>query len=610
MKSQLLRLPETLKAGRPFLLLLSLFRPWIESEGLGYKQMLSNSLVIVGCSATKLDTRSSVPAIHLYDGPIYRILRAHLKRQRWSTDLSLGVLSAKHGLIGAMAPISTYDLRMSPERADNLRATVSGTLAEYAKGKSEIHLVLGKDYLRAIDTSNLLPSENVLIADGSIGLKLRYFSQLLASLKRLPRLNRIPKPKSRPLYFLPDWDDFLDTEFDFHHDSFSAERKADRKEAHSIELIRPRRLCDGILVSLAQQLSGSKGLLRRLPPNDPSQLRPRSVRDHFGLAADQWAFGDCGAFSYVNEDEPAISVAQAVALYDLHEFDLGASVDHIPVTEVEQEDGKRTLSTYERRKRVLLTRDNAAVFLDEWRSRGANFVPVGVIQAISPRGYAQQIHEYLEMGYTHIALGGLVPRSDSEITEVIEQLQKVSRNIRRMPWIHLLGVFRPKLQALFREGGISSFDSATYFRKAWLRSDQNYLATDGNWYAAIRVPPSDDPRTMKRLESSGLTTSSIRRLEQAALIALRKFDSKIISVEKCLQAILKYDALLDRGEFSSASLEDQYRRTLEARPWTKCQCNFCTAIGIDVAVFRGYNRNKRRGAHNTMRLYEQLRQPS
>jgi len=567
----------------------------------------SDSLVIVGCSATKFDVDSSVPAVHLYDGPVYRILRAHLRHQRWSKDLSLGVLSAKHGLIGAMAPISTYDLRMTPARADLLRDTVTSTLHEYAKGKANVHLVLGKDYLRALDFSNLIAPENVITADGPIGLKLQYFSRLLGRFKRSPRVRRIPIHAARPLYFLPDWDDFLDTGFDFHNDTFSAEKKSDRVQSHSIELMRPRRLCDGVLVSLAQQLSGSKGLLRKLPASDPGHLRPRSVRDHFGLADDQWAFGDCGAFSYVNRCNPAISVEQAVALYDLHEFDLGASVDHIPVPEVVDEDGiRRQLSKYQRSRRVKLTQENAVAFIDEWRRRVCTFVPVGIIQAMSAKNYAEQIPEYIEMGYTHIALGGLVPQSDSEITDVIKAVRSVTKTLRTIPWIHLLGVYRPKLQELFRAGGVSSFDSATYFRKAWLRSDQNYLGADGSWYAAIRVPPSDDPRTMQRLVSSGETQAQIRRLEREALKALRDYDDGRITVEKCLRMVLKYDGLLNRGEFAPMALEEQYRKTLEARPWSNCTCNFCRQIGIDVAIFRGYNRNKRRGAHNTLHLYEQL----
>jgi hypothetical protein len=55
----------------------------------------------------------------------------------------------------------------------------------------------------------------------------------------------------------------LDVDFDFEKDKFSSEERANRHEEHSITLMRPQRLCDGVLVSLAQNL-GSKGLLKRV----------------------------------------------------------------------------------------------------------------------------------------------------------------------------------------------------------------------------------------------------------------------------------------------------------------------------------------------------------
>lgn len=285
--------------------------------------------------------------------------------------------------------------------------------------------------------------------------------------------------------------------------------------------MRPRRLCDGVLVSLAQNL-GTKGLLRRVGTSDRSSLTPKPVRQHFKLCADQWAFGDCGAFSYVNEERPTISVEQAVSLYDLYEFDLGASVDHIPAPEIITPTGKKALSDGARRKRVRLTRENAGRFIRLHRERGARFIPVGVVQGLGPRSYARQIGEYVEMGYRHLALGGLVPRSDADARAIVRAVQAAAQQCKHRPWIHLLGIFRPSLQPYFRELGIGSFDSATYFRKAWLRSDQNYLGADGRWYAAIRVPPLRDPRTKKRLGESGVDEVKLAKLEAAALQQLRQ----------------------------------------------------------------------------------------
>jgi hypothetical protein len=539
-----------------------------------------------------------------YDGPAYRVIRTFLRENLWPDRLSVAIVSAKYGLIGGLAPIPTYDRRLTAHRAAMLNPQVTQELCRLAANHSMVDLVLGRDYLEAVNLGTLRPHSTVKRADGAIGKKLHYLHDLLRSMPRRKREPLTPNVRSgRPMYFLPDWDDFVDAKFDFRKDKFSSDSRAHRSEAHTLALTRPQRLADGVLVSLAQNL-GSKGLLRRVREADA--LHPRLVRDHFRLESDQFAFGDCGAFSYSGEDEPSITVPQAVAVYDLHGFDLGASVDHIPLEQVRTSKGSRSLRKQERERRVAITTRNAARFIDEVERRQARFTPVGVIQGLSPSDYSRQVPLYSEMGYTHIALGGLVPLADDAVIQIVREVSSSCRRLSRRPWLHLFGVFRPKLQAAFRLLGVDSFDSATYFRKSWLRSDQNYLSSTGAWYAAIRVPPLEDPRTKKRLLDSGHTESALARLERGALDALREFDSGTLAVDACLEAVLAYDRLLLRAEDLDERLIAAYRRTLEDRPWTTCHCAVCAALGIDVLVFRGLNRNKRRGAHNTLMLYRSL----
>jgi hypothetical protein len=564
--------------------------------------------VVLGCSATKRETGGKLPAIDLYDGPMYRVMRSFLRTHAWPKDLSVAVLSAEHGLMGGLTPIETYDNRMTAARANALSGKVDKTLTQWQPEHDRIELVLGKDYMGAIRPAvdRLWPkAKTVQVAEGPIGMKLNYLSKSLrtSGIEAGPRTVDSPRYRGRPAYFLPDWDDFVDAEFDFDRDEFSTKVRAERNEVHCSQLVAPHRLADGILVSLAQSF-GTKGILRALEPDSAETLSPKQVREHFGLAEDQWAFGDCGAFSYVNEDSPTMSVERAVATYELYGFDLGASVDHIPVPFI-MRDGKRVeLSEGQRRRRVKITKKNAEDFLAAWRTRECRFHPVGIVQALSPRGYAETVAEYAEMGYRRVALGGLVPKSDAEIKDVVLAVAKRMKTLRNPPWWHLMGIYRPNLQGTFRECNVDSFDSATYFRKAWLRSDQNYMGADGNWYAAIRVPPSHDPRTAKRLEASGVPMDQVQRLEKRALKALAQFQSRRIGVEPCLAAILEYDTLLIRSESEEKSMEAAYRRTLQARPWDLCSCGVCRNAGIHGVVFRGLNRNKRRGAHNTLMLYQ------
>ncbi len=565
-------------------------------------------LVVLGCSETKRDTGTKLPAVDLYDGPIYRVLRAFLREYLWPDDLSIAILSAQHGLIGGMTPVEFYDLRMTRQRAQAMAGEVRQTLSEWRRGHSRVQLVLGVDYLEAIrPAAKTFWRSNVELADGPIGMKLQYLNRTLRQQARKAprRADDSPRYHGRPAYFLPDWDDFVDIDFNFDTDEFSSKVRSERNEVHCSALVRPASLADGILVSLAQSLGG-KGLLRSLNARSRDSLAPKQVKAHFGLADNQWAFGDCGAFSYVNETEPTISIEQAVSTYELYGFDLGASVDHIPVPEVFRNGKTVKLKQSDRADRVRLTKVNAEAFLSEWRRRECRFHPVGVVQALSPQQYANTAAEYTEMGYRRIALGGLVPKSDAEIKEIVSAVYERLSTLRERPWLHLLGVFRPDLQTHFRRCDVDSFDSATYFRKSWLRSDQNYLCSTGKWYAAIRVPPSHDPRTAKRLAQSGFSKVTIRRMERKALQSLRSLSDHRISVDRCLKAVLEYDALLHRGESEERSLADAYRRTLTDRPWEYCKCRVCQALGLNALIFRGLNRNKRRGAHNTLMLYKAL----
>lgn len=93
-------------------------------------------------------------------------------------------------------------------------------------------------------------------------------------------------------------------------------------------------------------------------------------------------------------------------------------------------------------------------------------------------------------------------------------------------------------------------------------------------------------------------------MENNALKAIRQYaNNKTLDVERVLKAILEYDTLLLR-EYDGNHHYDKYMKTLVDRPWEKCNCEICKEIGVEVIIFRGANRNKRRGFHNTKVFYE------
>lgn len=59
-------------------------------------------------------------------------------------------------------------------------------------------------------------------------------------------------------------------------------------------------------------------------------------------------------------------------------------------------------------------------------------------------------------------------------------------------------------------------------------------------------------------------------------------------------------------QMGDEDLLETYRELLRDQPWQECGCEVCADLGIDVAIFRGNNRNRRRGFHNTRNFYDQF----
>jgi hypothetical protein len=123
-------------------------------------------------------------------------------------------------------------------------------------------------------------------------------------------------------------------------------------------------------------------------------------------------------------------------------------------------------------------------------------------------------------------------------------------------------------------------------------------------YAALRIPEAGKSfRAKHMLAHPELTDAKITKLEQSALQAVRAYGARKVSLQNALDALLDYDQFVTKER---VSMEPAYRRTLEDRPWEKCECSICKSQGIEVAIFRGNNRNRRRGFHNTWVFYRLL----
>jgi hypothetical protein len=133
-------------------------------------------LLILSCSQRKRPYLDPLPAIELYDGPAFRVLRRFLRKQPGDAkQLDVFVLSAMYGLIPAERSIAEYDQVMTSRRAAELHDKVLATFANVIRtGYTGLCLAMSAKYLIALEGwSNLVPREvSVTITDGPQGLKL------------------------------------------------------------------------------------------------------------------------------------------------------------------------------------------------------------------------------------------------------------------------------------------------------------------------------------------------------------------------------------------------------------------------------------------------------
>lgn len=380
-------------------------------------------------------------------------------------------------------------------------------------------------------------------------------------------------------YFIPDWDDRVDPDYDFIKDERSNSRGSWVHDAYAHELYESPNY-DGLLVS---KIVAEKGNEKRQIINALGVHRYLRVPKKFPV------MGDCGAFGYIHESKPPFSTQEMLEYYSRLGFDLGVSVDHLILAGTEEE----------RRARYELTIANAAEFLREHKKMNLQWEPIGAVQGWNPETYAKAVTDYVKMGYRHVALGGLVRSTTPDILAILEQ---VHTRLRPGMKLHLFGLSRFKAVEQFVNFGVTSVDSASMLRKAWLGSHTNFLSEHG-WYSAIRVPQLKASFRAKQAVLNGASSKNLATLERECLEGLHRYGlARKSKVDPALLNSLSELDLIVTGEQRS-TIRDVIRHTLEDRPWEHCGCAVCISIGIDVVIFRGNNRNRRRGFHNTYVFY-------
>lgn len=388
-------------------------------------------------------------------------------------------------------------------------------------------------------------------------------------------------------YFIPNWEDRLDPEFDFQGDKFSENRTTPKDWDIFAHNIFSKPAYDGVLMSM-------NIFDKKISVNGIAKIDGNNKIDHylkFPKESNYQTMCDCGAFSYINDEKPPERYTPEFIskIYETLNFKFGVSVDHLM---------NKNLSLEENEQRRLLSLSNAEKLINYHNKNDFNYIPVGAAQGYNFETFYDSVSKLSEMGYKYIGLGTLIPHSNEFIIKLLETINPlIKKNYLK---IHLFGVLRKEAIKSFQKLLVNSFDSASFLRKAWLRSNNNYLGSDLKWYPAIRVHIAPN-----KIKPGFPNIMQLKRKELNILSWLEDYDKGLSNdIDGLVEAIIDYDSNFDRAFEKTDKYKAKYKEVLESKIWKKCDCEMCKSSGIHVMIFRRANRNKRRGFHNTWTFYQ------
>lgn len=421
-------------------------------------------------------------------------------------------------------------------------------------------------------------------------------------------------------YYIPEWDDRIDVDYDFLSDKHSERHQTNpRTDSYMWQVFGEAQTpFDGILISL-MAIDGNNGKAKEIRSGG-------GIRQYLGLPDRVKVLADCGAWGYLKKPKPPFDPIEVLAQYEELGVQEAVTVDHL------------VLAGKDPRMRMDITRSNGIKGFDAWKSGyRSHFDLLVSVQGLEVSDYVQMFDFYSAHGITKFAFGGLAKRKTSFIADLVSRIINRNATISKTPErVHFFGLGRPELFPRFRDleaNGIEvSFDTASWLRRAWLNGHY-YMVEHGKFttYTSVRVEIVDSDRSSfrgKRKLSSKANLEILQRHESECLKGIRDLDvgkATPSNVSKSLAAFhsaitqervrkyredeadvdevaKEYKRLLD----TEKHLQQLYPKTLEDRPWEKCECNVCRRLGIDVIMLRGNNRNRARGFHNVYTMYHKV----
>lgn len=297
--------------------------------------------------------------------------------------------------------------------------------------------------------------------------------------------------------------DYVDPAFDFIADRSPAERQPYWDDAYPHEILGYAPY-DGVLVS--KGIVGDHRVKGKYTASQARRFELVGARKFLRLDKPEFAhldiFGDCGAFTYVNEERPPYSPAEIAEFYDDCGFTHGCSVDHI-IFDFDVAAKGLNGGSNDAKDRFEITLENADAFRREAKAIDARFEPLGVVQGWSPDSMAEAARRLVEMGYDYLALGGMVPLKSPEIKQCLAAIREVVPPATRL---HILGFAKADDIDSFHSYDIASFDTTSPLIRAFKDAKQNYyLPGNGlglRYFTSIRVPQALETRAFREWSSA------------------------------------------------------------------------------------------------------------
>lgn len=428
-------------------------------------------------------------------------------------------------------------------------------------------------------------------------------------------------------FYIPEWDDQVDAGYNFIKDEYSNTNSDEpRQKAYMWALFPQHQIpFDGILVSLLN-IIGRKKKYQTI-------LEKGGIRNFLQLPEKYPILADCGAWGYINNEEegPPFDSETVFKHYKAMGVNEGVTVDHLVLPQIKK--GTKTIKV-DTQRRMDITYQNGIQGHKLWKKQHKQDFDLLVgVQGLETTDYMNMFEMYIKHDIDSFAFGGLAKKTTKQVADIIDNIiNHIEENDLKIRKIHFFGLGREQLFKRFQKvekyGIITSFDTSSWLRQAWLGG--NYHLIDKGQkknYTAIRVPFTHGKRSSfkgKRALVDETNLPNLIEAEKNVMNALRD-DENPDYIDHALEQIKSYDQLVQHELSRSykqhyqdnelkikamhdfySKIEPKYSGVLKEQPWKKCDCVLCQEHGIDILIFRGNDRNRRRGFHNVYQIYFNL----